>query len=335
VLEEGGEPAAPGAVGELCATGDGVARGYLGRPELTAERFAADPFSPVAGSRLYRTGDLARWRVDDTLEFLGRIDGQVKIRGFRVELGEIEAQLRAQPAVREAVVLAREDRPGDKRLVAYVVPAEGEERTALVPGLRAALAEALPDSMIPSAFVVLESLPLTPNGKVDRRALPAPDEGDLARGTYVAPRTELERRLCEIWAELLGVGRVGITDGFFDLGGHSLLATRVVSRVRAELGRELPLRALFEHPTVGELCDALPELTGGWVLPSIEPHRGEAPGNQDVQMTAHSARHVQHATSSRQPGIQGLEGAMGFLAIPMCVELEVPRPECVVEPGHM
>jgi len=268
VLQAGSTLAARGAVGELCALGDGVARGYLNRPELTAERFVPDPYAEAPGSRLYRTGDLVRWRSDGLLEFLGRLDGQVKIRGFRVEVGEIEAQLHAQESVREAVVVAREDRPGEKRLVAYVVGREG--RAPKVGKLREHVASKLPEHMVPSIFVVLEALPLTENGKVDRAALPAPQEGDYQRAGYAAPRTELERRLCEIWAEVLGVERVGIEDSFFDLGGHSLLATRVVSRVRSALGRELPLRALFEHPTIGGLCERLPELSGGWILPDIE-----------------------------------------------------------------
>ncbi|HKH47321.1 MAG TPA: amino acid adenylation domain-containing protein, partial [Thermoanaerobaculia bacterium] len=268
VLQENRDLAAPGAAGELCALGDGVARGYLNRPELTAERFLANPYAGSAGSRLYRTGDRARWRVDGTLEFLGRKDDQVKIRGFRVELGEIEAQLRLAEPVRDAVVLAREDRPGEKRLVAYVVGREGGEPDA--GRLRAGLAAKLPEHMVPSVFVVLETLPLTANGKVDRAALPAPQEKDFPRDGYAAPRTELERRLCEIWEELLGVERVGIADSFFDLGGHSLLATRAVSRVRSDLHREIPLRAFFEHPTIEGICAELAESSGGWVLPPIE-----------------------------------------------------------------
>ena len=222
----------------------------------------------MPGERLYRTGDLVRRLADGSLEFRGRVDDQVKIRGFRIEPGEIEAQLLAHPSVQEAVVLAREDRPGEKRLVAYVVGTNGREPD---PGrLREHLAAKLPEYMVPSVIVPLEWLPLTANGKVDRRALPAPEAGDYQRGEYVAPRTELERRLCEIWEELLAVGQVGIEDNFFDLGGHSLLATQVVSRVRSALGLELPLRALFEHPTVRELGEKLPELSGGFFLPAIE-----------------------------------------------------------------
>ncbi|HBL31622.1 MAG TPA: non-ribosomal peptide synthetase, partial [Acidobacteria bacterium] len=269
LLQPGGEPAPPGAVGEIHALGEGLSRGYLGRPDLTAEKFVADPHAEEGGSRLYRTGDLGRLRPDGTLEFLGRMDAQLKLRGFRVEPGEIEAQLLSQPAVREAVVVVRGGGGLEKRLVGYVVPSQSVDASSFVAELRSFLRRVLPDYMVPSALVVLESLPLTKNGKVDRGALPAPEEGSYGRGTYVAPRTELERRLCAIWEELLGVEGVGIDDSFFDLGGHSLLATRLVSRVRSVLGRELPLRALFEHPTVGELCERLPELSGGWVLPPI------------------------------------------------------------------
>ena len=196
------------------------------------------------------------------------MDHQVKVRGFRIELGEIEAQLLSHLSVRDAVVAAREDRSGDKRLVAYVVAKEGGAPEAA--SLREHLAARLPEHMVPAVFVRLEALPLTAHGKVDRRALPAPEEGDYRRSRYVAPRTELERRLCEIWEEVLGVPRLGIADSFFELGGHSLLATRVVSLVRSALGRELPLRTLFEHPTVGALCERLPELGGGLILPEIE-----------------------------------------------------------------
>ncbi|HEX3129772.1 MAG TPA: amino acid adenylation domain-containing protein, partial [Thermoanaerobaculia bacterium] len=239
-------PVPAGVAGELCLGGAGLARGYLGRPELTAERFVPDPFGEP-GSRLYRTGDLARFRTDGEVEYLGRIDHQVKLRGFRIELGEIEAALLACPGVQEAAVLA----PGegaDRRLVAYVAPAVEED-------LRARLASRLPDYMVPSAFVRLDELPHTPNGKIDRKAL-ARTAPDRVRGekVYVAPETPTERGLAAIWAELLGVERVGIDDGFFHLGGHSLLATRLVTRVRDVFGVGLPLRAVFESPTVRELA---------------------------------------------------------------------------------
>jgi acyl carrier protein len=198
---------------------------------------------------MYRTGDLGRWLPDGTIEFLGRNDHQVKVRGFRIELGEIEARLLEHPEVREAVVLAREDAPGDKRLVAYYVGAEGAEAEAL----HAHLSKRLPEYMVPAAYVRLEALPLTPNGKVDRRALPAPELAS-AEERYVAPRTPVEEVLAGIWAEVLRLERVGVEESFFELGGHSLLATRAVSRVREAFGVELPLRAIFESPTVAGLA---------------------------------------------------------------------------------
>ncbi|HEX2091396.1 MAG TPA: amino acid adenylation domain-containing protein, partial [Longimicrobiaceae bacterium] len=250
VVDRSGTPIPVGVPGELCIGGRGVSRGYLGRPELTAERFVPDPFGGEPGKRVYRTGDQVRWLADGNLEFLGRVDQQVKVRGFRIEPGEVEAVLRRHPHVGHAVVVVREDIPGDRRLTGYVVAANG---TPPVPSdLRSYLGERLPDYMVPGAFVVLDRLPLTPTGKVDRRALPAPE--GAVEGAYVAPRTPAEELLAGIWGELLAVGRVGVHDGFFDLGGHSLLATRVVSRVREAFGIELPLRALFEAPTVAGLA---------------------------------------------------------------------------------
>ncbi|HVG43654.1 MAG TPA: amino acid adenylation domain-containing protein, partial [Longimicrobium sp.] len=243
-----------GAAGEVCIGGPAVARGYLGRPGLTAERFVPDPFGEP-GARLYRSGDRARWRAEGELEFAGRVDFQVKIRGFRVEPGEVEAVLRARPGVREATVVVREDVPGEKRLVAYVV---GEVEAE---ALREHLRRTLPEYMVPSAFVFLDALPLTPNGKLDRKALPAPELASPEEA-YVAPRTPAEEVLAGIWAEVLRLERVGAEDSFFDLGGHSLLATRVAARVLQAFGVELPLRAVFERPVLSGLAAEIERLRG-------------------------------------------------------------------------
>jgi amino acid adenylation domain-containing protein len=245
--------------GELHVGGLGLARGYINRPKLTSERFIPDPFSDEPGARLYKTGDLARWRSDGNIEFLGRLDDQVKIRGFRVELGEIEAALGRHPALRGTAVLTRTDASREERLVAYVVPHRRPEPTARELG--AYLKERLPEYMVPSVFVVLDSLPLTPSGKVDRRSLPAPGLSDVrAENVYVEPRTPVEEQLAEIWEEVLGLERVGVHDDFFELGGHSLLAVRVVTRLNRQFGVELPLHVLFEDPTIEGLALAVTQM---------------------------------------------------------------------------
>jgi len=241
-----------GVPGELYIGGVSLARGYVGRPELTAERFLPDPHGPVPGARLYRTGDLARYRADGAIDFLGRKDFQVKVRGFRVELGEIETVLGSHSSVGQTVVVAREDVPDDKRLVAYVVPTPG---AAIRPDrLRAFLKEKLPEYMVPSAFVALERLPLSPNGKMDRRALPVPGESRPPAKVFIAPRTRAEELLSGIFGQVLRLKRVSVEDDFFDLGGHSLLATGVVARIRDAFGIELPVRSLFEAPSVAQLA---------------------------------------------------------------------------------
>ncbi|MFB1481089.1 non-ribosomal peptide synthase/polyketide synthase, partial [Corallococcus sp. RDP092CA] len=254
VLDAGLRPVPAGVPGELFIGGEGVVRGYLGRPDLTAARFVPDPFREVPGARLYRTGDRVRWRADGTLEFLGRVDHQVKLRGFRIEPGELEAALRTHPEVREAVVAVREEVPGEQRLVAYVAPASVEAGA-----LREHLRSRLPEYMVPSAFVGLDALPLTPNGKVDRGALPAP----VATPTVTVdagPLTPLQEKLAALFQDVLHVERVGAHDDFFALGGHSLLATQLVTRVAARFGVDLPVRALFDAPTVARLAERIEAL---------------------------------------------------------------------------
>jgi hypothetical protein len=264
VLDENLRPVPIGVAGEICVGGAGVARGYLNRDSLTAERFISNPFGP---GRLYRSGDLARYLPDGSLEFLGRRDFQVKIRGFRIELNEIEAALRQYPQVRECVVLLREDVPDEKRLVAYLIPAAGP---SINPSdLREFLAGKLPYYMAPSAFVFLEAFPLTPNGKLDRKALPPP--GDLRpqlAGECVPPGTELEKTVAAIWGKLLGLKSVGIHDNFFDLGGHSLLLARGHAELRKATGLEVSILDMFQHPTIhaiarhlthGKACTAAAE----------------------------------------------------------------------------
>jgi natural product biosynthesis luciferase-like monooxygenase protein len=275
VVDAHGQPLPPGVPGELLIGGAGVVRGYLGRPELTADRFIADRFKRRGTGRLYRTGDLARWRPDGQMEFLGRLDHQVKIRGYRVELGEIEALLERMPAVREAVVIAREDVPGDKRLVAYVVPRAGAAPAAAA--LRDALRDALPEYMVPAHVVMLAALPRTPNAKIDRKALPAPDGGTAAPASvYVPPGNELEQQIASIWQEVLQLPQVGMRDNFFDLGGHSLLAVQVHGRLRERLSREVSITDLFRFPTIRALTDFLEGSTTAAVGAAATLQRAEA-----------------------------------------------------------
>jgi amino acid adenylation domain-containing protein len=256
LLDHYGQPALAGVPGELHIGGVGVARGYLNRPELTAEKFISDPFSGSHGARLYKTGDLARFLPDGNLEFLGRTDHQVKIRGFRIELAEIETVLGEHPLVREVAVIAREDAPGDKRIVAYIVPRTGHAPD--ISDLRSHLKRRLPDYMLPSVFVTLESMPLSETGKIDRESLPMPEQSrpELEQ-SYAAPATALEKILAGIFSEVLKIERIGVRDNFFELGGHSLLATRVVSKIREIFEIELPVRKLFEEPTVSGLASAI------------------------------------------------------------------------------
>ncbi|MFC8970421.1 thioesterase domain-containing protein, partial [Streptomyces sp. NPDC057094] len=290
----------------------GLARGYFRRPDLTAERFIADPYGP-AGTRMYRTGDLARWSPQGLLEFAGRADDQVKIRGYRIELGEIEAVLSRTPGLAQVAVIAREDQPGDKRLVGYVVAEPGRGEQVDVEAVRAQMADHLPEYMVPSAFVVLDRLPLTTNGKVDRRALPAPDLPATA-GTGRGPRTPREEILCGLFAEVLGVPAVGIDDNFFALGGHSLLAPRLVSRIRTTLNVELPVTALFETPTIAALVgglDRTPGSSSGDSFGVLLPLRTE--GDLDPLFCVHPAIGLSWAYSGllrhldRQQPLYGLQ----------------------------
>jgi amino acid adenylation domain-containing protein len=253
VLDGNMNPTPVGASGELYLGGVQLARGYLNRAELTAERFVPDAFSREAGARLYKTGDLSRWLSEGEIEFLGRQDFQVKVRGYRIELGEIEARLQRQPGIREAVALAREDVPGEKRLVAYVV---SEQPELDVPGLRQALARSLPEYMLPAAYVRLEALPLTPNGKLDAQALPAPSGADFGRREYEAPQGAIENALAQIWSDLLGVERVGRHDDFFELGGHSLLIVHMIERLR-QVGLQTDVRAIYDTPILHTIASRL------------------------------------------------------------------------------
>jgi amino acid adenylation domain-containing protein len=286
VLDPHGRPAPLGLPGELAVGGAGVARGYRNRPDETRSKFVADPFRK--GGRLYKTGDLARFREDGALLFLGRRDGQVKVRGFRIEVGEIEAALAEHPGVREAAVAARGEDPGERRLVAFVVPGPGGMPSA--GALRAHLRTRLPDFMVPSLFEEMAALPLTPAGKLDRRALPETDRPSRQGRDLSPARTETEKALAAIWAALLGLDRIGVHESFFELGGHSLIAVRVFSRIREQLGVELPMRALFESPTVAGLSEAIDR---------ARPTR--APGDAILPVSRRILRQVETAAAGAFP----------------------------------
>ncbi len=255
VLDPTLKPVPPGVMGELYIGGVGVARGYLNRPELTAERFLPDPFRDVPDSRLYKTGDLARYRTDGTLEYLGRTDDQVKVRGYRIELGEIEATLAAHAKVQSCAVVAREEEPWHKQLVAYLTAADGDAPST--DDLRVFLKERLPEYMVPARFVFLDSLPLTVNGKVDRKALPAPSIRPSGRGNGGTPRTETAKIMAALWSELLHVDGIGLDDDFFDLGGDSMTAVALVTRLRAAFGCDPGLAVLFERPTIAGISEVV------------------------------------------------------------------------------
>ncbi|MCG8584747.1 MAG: amino acid adenylation domain-containing protein, partial [Pirellulales bacterium] len=279
VLDENCQPVPIGEAGELYIGGDGLATGYLNRPELTAERFVADPFKKDSDARLYRTGDLCRWLADGNLEFIRRVDDQIKLRGYRIELGEIEAHLVENSLVSQAAVAVREDRPGEKRLVAYVVPRRDAEATTSA--LREFLSASLPDYMLPATFVSLPELPLTPNGKIDRDALPSPDRSRPALSApYVEPGSVIERRIARVWRDILGLDRVGVVDNFFDLGGDSLQLVRVANELADVLPAKNSTTPLFEHPTIRSLADSLHDAGSAGDAPSTTtavvertPHR--------------------------------------------------------------
>ncbi|HKV35211.1 MAG TPA: amino acid adenylation domain-containing protein [Pyrinomonadaceae bacterium] len=287
-----------GVMGELYIGGLGLGRGYLNRTELTAERFIPDPLSRVPGARLYKTGDLVRFLADGSLEFAGRVDHQVKLRGFRIELGEIEAQLSRHPAIKETVVIAREDRPGEKRLVAYIVGSQ--EQSPPIDDVREFLQAHLPEYMVPAAFVVLKALPLMHNGKVDRRQLPEPEQSlSENQQHFVAPRTTIEEMLAMIWSELLGVDQIGIHHNFFDLGGHSLLGTQLISRVRKTFQIEIPLRTLFDSPTIASMAQTVEVLLRDEQLTQAPPL---VPMPRDAQLPLSFAQQRLWFLDQLQPG---------------------------------
>jgi aspartate racemase len=279
ILDSQQQPVPIGVMGELYIGGDGLARGYLNCPDSTQEKFILNPFSSELGARLYKTGDLGRYLPDGNIEFLGRVDHQVKIRGFRIELGEIESCLVQHPGVNQTVVIVREDIiPADKRLVAYVVPQP--EQPPQNSELRRFLEQKLPKYMVPAAFVLLDKFPLSLNGKVDRRALPAPDIRAKLEVTFISPSNEWEIRLAQIWEEVLDIYPVGIQDDFFELGGHSLLGIRLINEIEKELGKKLPLAALFQAPTVEQLASILRREGHSklWsALAPIQPHGSKPP----------------------------------------------------------
>ncbi len=310
ILDSNTQPVPIGVPGELHIGGDGLARGYLNRPELTAEKFIVNPFEH--NSKLYKTGDLARYLPDGNIEFIGRIDHQVKIRGFRIELGEIEAILSSHPQVAQVVVVAREDNPGNKRLVAYIV---SEDNSLSTSELHQFVQQKLPNYMVPSAFVILEALPLTPNGKVDRKALPAPEA--KLEGNFILPRDSVERQLAQIWSEVLNVYPIGVQDNFFDLGGHSLIAVRLMTQIEKQFGKNLPLATIFKGQTIEQLASIIQESTDSisWsALVPIQPNGNKRPfflvpgGGGNVVYYSYLARYL----SSDQPfyGLQavGLDG---------------------------
>jgi acyl-coenzyme A synthetase/AMP-(fatty) acid ligase/acyl carrier protein len=272
ILNEQLQPVPIGVSGELYVGGIGVGRGYLNNSERTVQVFISNPFVQEPGSRIYKTGDKARYLSDGNIEFLGRIDDQVKIRGYRIELGEIEAILGQQPGVKECVVIVREDQPNDVRLVAYIVPDKKLDPQNLPSLLRHLLKQKLPEYMVPSTFVILESLPLTPNGKVDRRTLPVPDKSSFAReANFIPARNYLELKLTSIWEVCLDIHPIGVQDNFFEIGGHSLLALNIMAQIQEQLGKNLPLATLLNNPTIEQLASIISQQTDSLVWSPLVP----------------------------------------------------------------
>ena len=309
ILDQFAQPVPIGVPGELYIGGDGLARGYLNRPELTQEKFIPNPFSDHPSQRLYKTGDLARYLIDGNIEYLGRIDNQVKIRGFRIELGEIEAVLNAHPQIQQTVVITTEDIPGDKRLVAYVVKSDESLTNKQI---RDFLKQQLPEYMLPSTFVTLDTIPLTPNGKIDKKALPIPD-GMAQETTYIAPRTTIELQLTQIWSSVINITPVGVQDNFFELGGHSLLAVSLMSQIQKHFQVNLPLATLFQSPTIEQLAHLLNSSTNSLLRSALVPIKSN--GNQPPLFCIHPGggnvlcyQHLAYYLNSEQPfyGLQSV-----------------------------
>jgi thioester reductase-like protein/amino acid adenylation domain-containing protein len=332
VLDRQAQPAPPGVPGEICVGGVGVARGYLKRAQLNEERFVADPFADEPGGKLYRTGDLARFTPDGRLEYLGRMDQQVKVRGFRIELGEVEAVIGEHPWVRDIVVVAREDAPGDRRLVAYVVPDE-DQRELVVNALRGFLKTKLPEYMVPSAFVLLEALPRTPSGKVDRKALPPPGQSRAGLDEeYVAPRTPIEEKLASIFAQVLGLERIGANDDFFALGGHSLLVIGLFAAVRDAFDVELPLRILYDVPTVAGLAAAVEtiRLTGPGGIEDLQGATAEGEAHLDPDIRPGEAATPERMWSPARVFLTGATGFLGSFLLHELLEQTDAEVHCLV-----
>lgn len=326
LLDQALQPVPVGIPGDLYIGGAGLAAGYLHQPELTAEKFIPSPFAENPEGKLYKTGDVARYRPDGTLEYIGRVDNQVKIRGFRIELGEIESVLAKSPEVRQGVVIAREDIPGDTRLVAYVVLHPQAEPNSSQ--WRQLLKQQLPDYMIPAAFVVLETLPLTPNGKIDRKALPAPDR--QGKETHIAPATPLEQQLTEMWAQVLGLERVGVEENFFELGGHSLLATQLISRIRHTFQVEFPLRSLFESPTPREFAPRIPGATVAASLPLIPVSRDQNLPLSFAQQRLWFLEQLEPGTATYNiPAVLRLTGNLDVAALEASLNTVIERHEAL------